>query len=99
MRIAYLTANDARDRTSWSGTLYQMARALERHCGEVCYIGPLPTVSARVGKVVSRCLQKLGITYLYTHTRSVSEELGAVAGVKLGRQEYDVIFAPAGSVV
>lgn len=99
MRIAYLTANDPRDRRSWSGTLYQMARALETHCGDVYCVGPLPTVSAKIGKFVSRGLQKIGITYLYTHTTSISRELAKLAEAKLAARECDVIFAPAGSVV
>lgn len=99
MRIAYLTANDPADRRSWSGTQYHMARALEKHCGDVCYIGPLPLLSAKVGKVVSRGLRKLGVTYLYTHTASISRKLGRLAEAKLADCAYDVIFAPAGSVV
>jgi len=99
MRIAYLTAKDPNDRRSWSGTQYYMARALERHCGEVFCVGPLPLFSAKLGKVVSRGLGLMGITYLYTHTASVSRKLGKMAEKKLATEACDVIFAPAGSIL
>jgi len=43
LKIAFLTATDARDKKSRSGSLYYMAQALQRHCGDVYYIGPLST--------------------------------------------------------
>ena len=87
------------DRRSWSGLPYYMARALEKHCGEVYCVGPLPLISAKIGKLISRVLQKFGITYLFTHTASISRKLGSQAQKKLATQSCDVVFAPAGSVV
>ncbi len=37
-RIGVLTSQDARDPVPVSGTPYHMARALERHAGEVVYL-------------------------------------------------------------
>ena len=99
LRIAYLTTNDPKDRRSWSGTEYQMARALEKHCGEVFNVGPLPLFSAKVGKIIQRGLRLVtGKTYLNTHTISVSRKLGKMAEEKMAGAACDVIFAPAGSV-
>jgi glycosyltransferase involved in cell wall biosynthesis len=98
MRIAYLTANDPKDRRSWSGTQYYMAQALEKHCGRVLYLGPLPLRTAKVAKVVSRLLRMAGVNYLYTHTTAASKKLGSKAEKKLAGVDCDVIFAPAGSV-
>jgi len=99
MRIAYLTAKDPNDRRSWSGTQFYMARALEKHCGELFCVGPLPLVSAKVNKVVSRGLRTIGVTWLYTHTESASRKLGKMAEAKLAKERCDVIFAPAGSIL
>jgi glycosyltransferase involved in cell wall biosynthesis len=75
-----------------------MAQALEKHCGQVFYLGPLPVGTMTIGKLVSRALRPLGINYLYTHTQKISRSLGEMAEDKLGRLDCDVIFAPAGSV-
>lgn len=99
LRIAYLTTNDPKDRRSWSGTEYQMARALEKHCGELFYVGPLPLFSAKIGKVIKRSLHLItGRTFLDTHTISRSMKLGRLAEEKLAGEACDVIFSPAGSV-
>ena len=41
LKIAFLTATNARDKKSRSGTLYYMGQALQKHCGDVYYLGPL----------------------------------------------------------
>ena len=34
LRIGFLNARDSTDRRAWSGVLWSMSDALERHCGE-----------------------------------------------------------------
>jgi glycosyltransferase involved in cell wall biosynthesis len=100
LRIAFLTMRDANDRRSWSGTPYFMAQALEKHCGDVLRIGPLQPFSVRVGKLMQKGIRSLtGMTYLYTHTTSLSKNLGKMAGKRLAEIACDVIVAPAGSCV
>jgi glycosyltransferase involved in cell wall biosynthesis len=100
LRIAFLSARDPRDRRSWSGTLFSMAQALEKHCGDVFRIGPLQPFSLRVGKAIYKSARILtNSTYLYTHTTSLSKKVGGMAGKRLAEIECDVVFAPAGSVV
>src|SRR5690242_4821324 len=41
LRIAYLTQLDPFDKRSFSSGMYYMGQALQRHCGEVTYLGPL----------------------------------------------------------
>ena len=53
-RIAFLTLSDPKDRGSWSGTIYYMARALEKHCGEIIYLGPFRSKLARIGKLMDK---------------------------------------------
>jgi hypothetical protein len=98
LRIAYLTISDPTDRRSWSGTVYRMARALEKHCGEVVNIGPLLPRFPKVGRVVNRGIRYLtGRTYLHTHTAALSRKIGRMASEKLANVNCDVIFAAAAS--
>jgi glycosyltransferase involved in cell wall biosynthesis len=98
LRIAYLTVSDPKDRRSWSGTVYRMARALEKHCGEVVNLGPLLPQSLKVGKVMNRGIRYLtGRTYLHTHTTAVSKKISRMASEKLAEANCDVIFAAAAS--
>ncbi|MGH9765502.1 MAG: glycosyltransferase, partial [Blastocatellia bacterium] len=99
LRIAYLTINDPTDRRSWSGTDYCMARALEKHCGELFLMGPLQPLSQMAGKSIRRVFNLLGRTYLPAHTMSASKILGRMADRKLSETSCDVVFAPAGSSV
>ena len=97
LRIAYVTSRDSSDRRSWSGTLYNMGQALERHCGVVSRISPLRPFSARFQKLISHGFRRLtGRTYLYTHTGSLAKKTARMAERRLSGQ-YDVIFAPVGS--
>jgi len=100
LRIAYLTMRDPDDRRSWSGTLYSMAQAMEKHCGEVFRVGPLLPTSLKAGEAISHVVRLLtGRTYLYTHTVSLSKKLGAMAEKKMSGVQCDVIFAAAASAV
>jgi glycosyltransferase involved in cell wall biosynthesis len=97
LRIAYVTSRDSSDRRSWSGTLYNMGQALERHCGVVSRISPLQPFSAKFQKLISHGFRRLtGRTYLYTHTASLAKKTARMAERRLSGH-YDVIFAPVGS--
>lgn len=98
LRIGYLTSNDATDRRSWSGTQYYMARALQRHCGDVTYLGPLRRALELPQKAFARAFRAVsGKTYLYTHSTSTSRRLARLAEQKLKNADLDLIFAPAGA--
>ena len=98
MKIAFLTARDPRDRRSWSGTVYCMAQALQKHCGDVSYIGPIDAEKEKlVGKVIHRSSQLLlKRFYYYDHSFLVSKKYARVAAQKLTEQPFDVIVAPSG---
>lgn len=73
-----------------------MAKAIERHCGDVSYIGPIRLKSILFGKVIHRLLHRLtGKTYLYTE--AVSRRLGKIAHERISKIPCDVIYSPAGS--
>jgi hypothetical protein len=98
-RIAYLTQNDPSDRRSWSGTQYYMAQALQKHCGDVTYLGPLKSPFLKFRKLMALASKKLtGKTYLQSHTFSVSKRVGRIAAQRIKQGHFDVIFAPAESV-
>jgi glycosyltransferase involved in cell wall biosynthesis len=97
-RIGYLTSNDPLDRRSWSGTQYYIAQALQKHCGDVFPIGPIKPRSVILKQAVQKGLRLLaGRNYLYTHTISLSKQMARIAEKKMANEEFDFIFAPAGS--
>lgn len=98
LRIGYLTSNDPRDRRSWSGTHYYISRALQEHCGEVCYLGPIQPFPMLPAKICSRVLDRyLGKKYLYTHSYWLAKKIARIAERRIAESGCDLIFAPAGS--
>jgi len=102
LQIAFITSADARDRRSWSGGLYYMGKALERHCGQVHYLGPADsawfTYGKMVGRITSLFIRKLlGKRYDYSHSYRLSKALGKFFSKKLKQGEYDLVFAPLAS--
>jgi len=98
LRIAYLSMDDINDRSSWSGTRYYMAQALEKYCGDVVPIGPLQPFSLKVGHAFQRGVRLLtGKRYMHFQTISLSKKLGKMVEKRMAGETCDVIFAPAGS--
>jgi glycosyltransferase involved in cell wall biosynthesis len=99
LRIAVLTALDAQDRRSWSGTFYSIAQALQKYCGDVSFIGPMHAYRAMVlGKLVhsgSRLLRKKNV--VYRHSQAVSKRYARIAQERLAKQDFDVIVALSGA--
>lgn len=97
-KIAFITAADARDKRSRSGTLHYMAKALEKYCGDVFYLGPLSTGMERITHFlndVSLKLFKKG--YAYEHSILLSFAYARIIRNKLKDESFDVIFAPVAS--
>ena len=97
--IALLTASDAKDRRSWSGTYYYLAQSLQKHCGEVSFIGPLPAFSEMLlGRITHKSAQLfLHRNFAFRHTHAVSRRYAKVATTRLSGQPFDVIFALSGA--
>ena len=98
IKIAYLTMRDPKDRRTWSGTYYHMAQALQKHCGEVTYIGPLDASKEKlVGRILNKASQLLlKKNFMYHHSILAARRYAKVASQKLAGQSFDVIIAPAG---
>lgn len=95
LRIAFLTPQDPLSKRSWSGTIYFMSQALQKHCGDVTFLGPF---SARQlgGKVYNRLVRRLlGKRYDYSHSLSYARKCAKFFEKKLEGRSFDVIFAPA----
>lgn len=98
LRIAFLTSLDPKDRRSWSGTIYHIAQALQKHCGDVSYIGPLnPAREKYIGKILNRISQVfLGKNIHFAHGTRVSKGCAKIAARRLKQEAFDVIVAPTG---
>jgi glycosyltransferase involved in cell wall biosynthesis len=101
LQIAYLTATDARDKRSWSGIHYYIARSLELHCGDIHHLGPIePKTQLFIGKIFSGVSQKVfSKRYDYSHSSSLAKAYAGIAEKKLAKEDYDLIFAPTGSTL
>jgi glycosyltransferase involved in cell wall biosynthesis len=99
-RIAFLTSLDSLDKRSWSGIFYQMARSLQKHCGEVVYVGPATIAGGGLkGSMVGWMkgfLKKVARRYfVYDYHIRVARNLACAANQRLLRELFDVIVAPA----
>jgi glycosyltransferase involved in cell wall biosynthesis len=96
MKIAFLTCRDPRDKRSWSGILYCMSQALQRHCGEVSYIGPMEAPTEElIGRTINKCTRLLfKKCYQYLTGIFMSKRYAKIAAQQLAGQKFDVIIAP-----
>jgi glycosyltransferase involved in cell wall biosynthesis len=98
LRIAFLTSTDPRDRRAWSGLHYMLAQTLQKHVGEVTYLGPVSlryffALGDRVNKVIGKLSQ--GRRYHYSISVITARLYARIFGRKLRQGQYDLIFAPA----
>jgi len=98
LRIAFLTSTDPRDRRAWSGLHYMLAQTLQKHVGEVTYLGPVSlrylfALGDRVNKVVGKFSQ--GRRYHYSISVLSARLYARIFSRKLRQGQYDLIFAPA----
>lgn len=98
LKIAFLTATDARDKRARSGTLYYMAKALQKHCGDVYYLGPLTSRAEKITRFFSDVSLKIfKKSYAYEHSILLSRSYAKIIREKLKKGSLDVIFAPVAS--
>jgi glycosyltransferase involved in cell wall biosynthesis len=99
LNIALLTALDAQDRRSWSGTYYYLTQALQKYCGNVSFIGPLSASNEMfLGRLAHKSAQLfLHKNFAFRHTHAVSKHYAKVADTRLAGRSFDVIFALSGA--
>jgi glycosyltransferase involved in cell wall biosynthesis len=103
VKIAIVQREDARDVAHHSGVYYFMAKALEKHVGEVVYIRPRGSLLTKAietaGQVLNRIIYKLcGRRISSDHHPILSKYLARRFGPSLAQCGCDVIFAPNASV-
>jgi len=74
-----------------------MARALQEHCGDVQFVGPMALKGrSTIGRVLSEFFRiTTGKAFNYSHSKWLSINYGKRFAKRLLRGNYDLIFAPA----
>lgn len=95
MKLAYLTAFDAKDVKKWSGTGYYIAQSLQNQSVNVEYLGPLKkTLSVRaVAKYKRHYHEFFEKRYLTDPEPSILKSFASQAAKKLPKFEADVVFS------
>lgn len=99
--IAYISLGDPHDRRPWSGGIWSMARALERHAGRVTCLGPADErLEVRIGSKIASLVRRVtGKRYAYQHSLFWARRRARFFERKLAGGQFDVIFAPAASSI
>ena len=72
-----------------------MARALEKHCGEVRYLGPVRPLRRVIVSLRKRMTKALiGKNYDHLHDLSLARRYGEIFKRKIEGEPFDVVFAP-----
>src|SRR5262245_36581617 len=96
-RIAVIASFDTRTPAAASGTPYYMARALERHVGDVIHLGPAFSWRELAAKVRSRLVRVVsGRLVPYIHGHGMAKAYARVFARRLP-PNVDAIFAPLAS--
>jgi glycosyltransferase involved in cell wall biosynthesis len=98
MKIAFITSGDPRDKRIYSGVAYFMAKALQKYCGEVSFLGPVYPLEWVLGAVYSRALRliKFKTHFAHRHSLLVSKRYGEIFTRKLSRKDFDLVFSAKG---
>lgn len=97
-RIAFVTPDDPTDRRSWSGINHYMAAALQKHCGDVHFLGPVRSRLDAAGRAVDRASRRvLRKGYDFTHSVLLARRYAQIIERRLAGAAFDVIFAPSAS--
>ena len=95
MKIAFLKAYDTRDRRTFSGIPYYIGRTLEKYCGEVIHLSPIPYAHSKEA-LIGRAINKIsllfsGKEFQYGDGFLVSRLFARIASSWLAGQAFDVI--------
>ncbi len=98
LRIAYLSADDPKNKRIWSGTLYSMYRMLSEKA-EVEMLGPwMPKMHVLFYRILNQISLRIrGLRISYRHSIDLAKDYGAHFSKVLAKGNYDLIFAPAAS--
>lgn len=99
LKIAYITSDKPNNKHAWSGTTYYIAQTLQKHIGDVDFLGP---VNPGLTLLFCRILNKLSIALFnkrfdYRHSTIISNTYGRLFTKRLNNKKYDLIVTPGGS--
>lgn len=102
LRIGLVHRADARDIRSWSGIFYFMAQSLQKHVGDVVYLGPDRSRKSRIlfGMIwrMNKAVRPLLRSELMGEAnRLTSRQLANFFERRIKDEQVDVIFAPVAS--
>jgi glycosyltransferase involved in cell wall biosynthesis len=102
IKIAFLTIrrdpHDRRSWRSWSGTVYHIAQALQKDCGDVSYLSP--ALPCRNEELIARIIRRSSWVLLkkkYTCGFFLASSYAKAGAQWLASQFFDVIVAPDGT--
>ncbi len=99
LKIAFLASENPKDKQSFSGIMYYMGKALEKHCGDVTYLERVLSFErryvARLMHEASKRLLKKNVAY--DRLTFVAKKNAKIAAQRIAGQQFDVIFAPIGT--
>jgi glycosyltransferase involved in cell wall biosynthesis len=98
IKIAYYSKNDPLDKRSWSGTTYYLGQALQKHIGDVDFLGPVRfpwIVDKMVRGMVKFCRIFLKSNYLAKYGLLQNFYSVRYLKRKMKGRDYDFIVAPA----
>jgi glycosyltransferase involved in cell wall biosynthesis len=99
--IAYITLEDAKDRRALSGAPFYVGKSLQKHVGDVDYIGPLKSNYELPLKIFAKFIQMATLgkrQYRWYNNKILSNAYGRTLTKRIASQKYDLIVAPGGSV-
>ena len=99
LKIMFLTHRDAKDKREWSGTMYYMAKALEKHAGEVVYAGPykpfFPLIILKIINKISLAVFKK--RYSIPYSRLLARSYKRFFTGKIKNEKPDIVVAVSAS--
>jgi glycosyltransferase involved in cell wall biosynthesis len=101
LKIAYLTGNDPRDKRTWSGSTYYIAKALQQHIGDVDLLGPvrIPFWLDKLFRAIAKGIRLVfGTEYFSQFSIPLSLYYASALRRKMKGNVYDLVCAPASSV-
>lgn len=100
MRIGIVTASDASNPRSWSGTNYFSSKALSEHVGETVHIWPIQPLSVLFNRIESRTRKFLNAEdILAKQSIRVARDNAQIIQKLIKQKEPDILFALAGSAL
>ncbi len=95
--IAFITADDPRDKRSWSGTNHFLYRTLEKHIGNVDILGPYTPQPLKFfcSAINFLTLRLLGKRFDYRHSFLMRNAYGKYFNDLLKKKNYDLAIVSA----